>query len=188
MLGITQSGTESIPSADARDSQGLAGKVAGLSLLELKIEILKLQIAGIILYSAIDISEINPLWQHNNKSHWPARLLRRSRRSGPKDDVDILQLKEVDYIQVIFPQKIQQIVSCTYSLSVEALQWQSLVLGMRLKMQVFYEQIAEQRSVNLKGQVNRLRSGNLACGKTNEPENDRLIEYNQDGKDAEQAD
>jgi hypothetical protein len=73
-------------------------------------------------------------------------------------------------------------------LSVEALQWQSLVLGMRLKVQVFYEQIAEQRSVNLKGQVNRLRSGNLACRKTNEPENDRLIEYNQDDKEAEQAD
>ena len=54
-------------------------------------------------------------------------------------------------------------------------------------MQVLDEQIAEQRSVNLKGQINPLRFGNLASSKTYESENDRLIEYNQDREDAEQA-
>src|SRR6516225_10612496 len=107
-----------IPGADTRDLQGLACQIAGRSLVELKVEILEPQITGVILYDQIDIPQINPLWQHNNKSHCTARLLRRSRWSGPNDDVDILQFNQVDHVQEILPQKIEQIVSCTYSLSV----------------------------------------------------------------------
>jgi len=176
-----------IPDADAGDLQGLASEMAGFGLFELKVEILKLQITGVILYGQINIREINPLWQHKNKSHWPPRLLRGSRRDGSNDGVDIFQFKEIDQVKEIFPQKIEQIISCTYSLSLQTLQWQGLVLGIRLKTQVLDEQIAEDRSVKLKGQINRLRSGNLACSETNESENDRLIENYENGKDAEQA-
>jgi hypothetical protein len=176
-----------IPGADAGDLQGLAGEMAGLALFELKVEILKLQITGVTLYGQINIAEINPLWQHNNKSHWTPRLLRGSRRDGSNDGIDIFQFKEIDRVKEIFPQKIEQIVSCTYSLGLQALQWQGLVLGIGLKMQVLDKQIAEDRSAKLKGQIDRLRSGNLACSETNESENDRLIEYYEKGKEAEQA-